>query len=178
MTGYDLWLVGHPGIETEKIKRQKQNSMEGWWSQWWLQHKKSTNSKTMYILLGGLLGLDPGFWGTEFIFGSSIDSGWKFMFRVSTYNLYHMTNTYKSVLLLTMQALRGRGDTDLTQLLTSTLDAGEWSVSLPQPRFTPGKDPWYPLDKRLGGPQSWSGHRGQRKNPLPLLGIEPQSSSL
>jgi hypothetical protein len=23
-----------------------------------------------------------------------------------------------------------------------------------------GKDPWYPLDWRLGRPQSWSGHRG------------------
>jgi hypothetical protein len=28
--------------------------------------------------------------------------------------------------------------------------------------------PQYPLDTRLGRPQSWSGHRGQGKNPLPL----------
>jgi hypothetical protein len=28
------------------------------------------------------------------------------------------------------------------------------------------KDPQYPLDRRLGGPQSRSGHRGYRKNPL------------
>jgi hypothetical protein len=38
-------------------------------------------------------------------------------------------------------------------------------------------DPRYPLDRRLGGPQNWSGHRGQRKNPLPLPGIEPRSPS-
>jgi hypothetical protein len=28
------------------------------------------------------------------------------------------------------------------------------------PLCSPGKDPWYPLDRRLGGPKSWSGHRG------------------
>jgi hypothetical protein len=38
-----------------------------------------------------------------------------------------------------------------------------------------GKDPRYPLYRRLGGPQSRSGHRGYRKNPLPLPGIEPRS---
>jgi hypothetical protein len=44
-------------------------------------------------------------------------------------------------------------------LLTSALGGGEWSASswlcLP-----PGKDSWYPWDRRLGGPQSWSGYRG------------------
>jgi hypothetical protein len=28
-----------------------------------------------------------------------------------------------------------------------------------------GKHLWYPLARRLGGPQSWSGHRGQVSNP-------------
>jgi hypothetical protein len=37
------------------------------------------------------------------------------------------------------------------------------------------KDPRYPLDRRLGGPQSRSGRRGLKKNPLPLSGIEPRS---
>jgi hypothetical protein len=40
-----------------------------------------------------------------------------------------------------------------------------------------GMDPRYPLDSRLGGPQRWSEHRGSRKNPLPLPGIEPWSYS-
>jgi hypothetical protein len=44
--------------------------------------------------------------------------------------------------------------------LTSALDGGEWSASLPG-RFTPGKEPRYPLDRRLGGPQSRSGRRGE-----------------
>jgi hypothetical protein len=37
------------------------------------------------------------------------------------------------------------------------------------------KDPRYPLYRRLGGPQSRSGHRGYRKNPLPLPGTETRS---
>jgi hypothetical protein len=28
----------------------------------------------------------------------------------------------------------------------------------------PGKSPWYPLDRRLGGPQSRSGYGGEEKN--------------
>jgi hypothetical protein len=49
-----------------------------------------------------------------------------------------------------------------------------WEASVtPLPRFTPGgKDPRYLAYRRLGGPQSRSGHRGNRKNPLPLPGIE------
>jgi hypothetical protein len=42
----------------------------------------------------------------------------------------------------------------------------------------PGKGHRYPLDRRLGGPQSRSGHEGYRKNPVRLPGIEPWSSSL
>jgi hypothetical protein len=36
-----------------------------------------------------------------------------------------------------------------------------------------GKDPRYPLERRLGGPQSWSGHRGQWKNHLLLPEMKP-----
>jgi hypothetical protein len=44
--------------------------------------------------------------------------------------------------------------------LTSVLDGGEWSASGPGRALPPGKDPRYSLDRRLGGPQSLSGHRG------------------
>jgi hypothetical protein len=51
-----------------------------------------------------------------------------------------------------------------THSLTSALDGGEWSASRPG-RFIPkGKSPWYPLDERLGGPQSGSGRGGEEKN--------------
>jgi hypothetical protein len=45
----------------------------------------------------------------------------------------------------------------------------------PAALYPRGKDPRYPLYRTLGGPQSRSGHRGYRKNPLPLPGIEPRS---
>jgi hypothetical protein len=41
-------------------------------------------------------------------------------------------------------------------------------AALPQ-----GKSPSYPLDKRLGGPQSRSGHGGEEKNSHPIKGLEP-----
>jgi len=36
----------------------------------------------------------------------------------------------------------------------------------------PGKRPWYPLDRRLGGPQIQSGHGGEEKNSHLLPGLE------
>jgi hypothetical protein len=61
--------------------------------------------------------------------------------------------------------------------LTSALDGGMWPASCPS-HFTPGeRASQYPLDRRLGGPQGWSGHY-EEKNLLPMPGIEPQSSSL
>jgi hypothetical protein len=60
-----------------------------------------------------------------------------------------------------------------THSLTSALDGGEWSTSRPG-RFTPReRAPWYPLDSRLGGPQSRSGRGGEEKNSQPPPGIEP-----
>jgi hypothetical protein len=43
----------------------------------------------------------------------------------------------------------------------------------PQPLYPQGKIPCYPLDKRLGALQSWSGHSGEEKNSQPLSGLEP-----
>jgi hypothetical protein len=43
----------------------------------------------------------------------------------------------------------------------------------PRPLYPQGKSPWYPLDRRLGGPQSSSGHGGEEKNSQPQPGIEP-----
>jgi hypothetical protein len=38
--------------------------------------------------------------------------------------------------------------------------------------FTPEEESQYPLNRRLGGPQSRSGHFVEEKNPLALLGYE------
>jgi hypothetical protein len=43
----------------------------------------------------------------------------------------------------------------------------------PQPLYPQGKSPLYPLDRRLGGPQSRSGRGGEDKNSQPPPGIEP-----
>jgi hypothetical protein len=44
--------------------------------------------------------------------------------------------------------------------LTSALDGGEWSASRPGRALPRGKDTRYPLYRRVGGPQSRSGHTG------------------
>jgi hypothetical protein len=43
----------------------------------------------------------------------------------------------------------------------------------PRPLYRQGKSPWYPLDRRLDGPQSRSGCGGE-KNSQPLPGLEPR----
>jgi hypothetical protein len=57
------------------------------------------------------------------------------------------------------------------------LDLGtrwRWVVSFkPQPIYPQGKSPWYPLNSRLGGLQSRSGHGGKEKNSQLLPGLEP-----
>jgi hypothetical protein len=54
------------------------------------------------------------------------------------------------------------------------LDLGtRWSGQLNAPAaLSQGKSPWYPLNRRLGGPQSLSGCR-EEKNSQPLVGLEP-----
>jgi hypothetical protein len=57
--------------------------------------------------------------------------------------------------------------------LTSTLDGSEWSASHTGRFTSQGKSPWYPLDRRLGGSQSRSGHSGgEEKISEPLPGLE------
>jgi hypothetical protein len=41
---------------------------------------------------------------------------------------------------------------------------------MPQPLYPQRNGPWYPLDRRLGGPQSRSGRSGEEKNSQPLRG--------
>jgi hypothetical protein len=49
-----------------------------------------------------------------------------------------------------------------------------WVVSFTlRPLYPQGKSPWYPLDRKLGGYQSRSGHGGEEKYSQPLPGLEP-----
>jgi hypothetical protein len=65
-----------------------------------------------------------------------------------------------------MKTYWGRG-----VIATLILDLGtscRWVVSFtPRALYTQGKSPWYPLDRRLGGPQSRSGRGGEEKFPRP-----------
>jgi hypothetical protein len=58
-----------------------------------------------------------------------------------------------------------------------SLDLGirwRWVVSFtPRPLYPQGKSHWYPLNGRLGGPQSRSTRGGEEKNSHPLPGLEP-----
>jgi hypothetical protein len=47
--------------------------------------------------------------------------------------------------------------------LTLALAGGEWSASRPGPLYPRGNRPRYPLDRRLGGPQSLAGQCGEEK---------------
>jgi hypothetical protein len=42
-----------------------------------------------------------------------------------------------------------------------------------RPLYPQGKNPWYPLNRRLGGTQSRSGHGGVEENSQPLPRLKP-----
>jgi len=57
------------------------------------------------------------------------------------------------------------------------LDGGWWSDLHPATLSLGGKNPpRCPLTRRLGGPESWPGCSGDKKNLLPLPRIEFQSA--
>jgi hypothetical protein len=60
------------------------------------------------------------------------------------------------------------------------LDLGtgwRWVVSFtPRPLHPQEKSPWYPLDRKLGWPQSQSGRGGEEKISQPLPGLKPPIS--
>jgi hypothetical protein len=60
-----------------------------------------------------------------------------------------------------------------THSLTLVLDGGKWSASRPGRSTSQGESPWYPLDRRLGGPQSRSRRGDEEKNSQPPAGIKP-----
>lgn len=69
-----------------------------------------------------------------------------------------------------------RGSRGIAPLLTSALCGGEWSATCPG-HFTPRKEPWYLLNRRLDGSQRCSGLFWRTQNLLPLPGLNPRASS-
>jgi hypothetical protein len=76
----------------------------------------------------------------------------------------------KAISIYAMKTLGGEG---VQLLLIIDLGTG-WGMSgqrhAPTAFYPRGKDPQYPLYRRLRRPQSRSGHRGQRKNPFASAG--------
>jgi len=63
---------------------------------------------------------------------------------------------------------------------TGGVDLGtrwRWVVSFTPRPLPQGKSPWYPLDRRLGGPQSRSWRAGEKKNSHPCRDLNPRYSS-
>ena len=69
------------------------------------------------------------------------------------------------------RALRESRGIDLLYLLTLALEGGEGSASRPGRTLPPGKTR-YPLYRKLGGPQGWS---GQVRKISPPPGFDPQT---
>jgi len=57
--------------------------------------------------------------------------------------------------------------------LTSILDTDERLTSC-LGHLTPRKETWNPLNRKVGGPQSWSGCFGRRKKSVDLIGFQNQ----
>jgi hypothetical protein len=66
----------------------------------------------------------------------------------------------------------GGVDVYINVFLTLALDAGEWSMITHPPLFCWGKNPRYPLERRLGGPHNWCERHGKEKKSLPLSWLE------
>jgi hypothetical protein len=63
---------------------------------------------------------------------------------------------------------------DIAPLILDLGTRRRWVVSFtPRLLYPQGNSPRYPLDRRLGGPQSRSGRGGEEKNSQPLPGLEP-----
>ena len=76
----------------------------------------------------------------------------------------------KVVPVLAMEVCRLSRGTASIILITSAVDEGQWSASR-HDSFTPGKESWYAMHRRLGGPQNLSGRFWEGKNLFFLIRI-------
>jgi len=73
--------------------------------------------------------------------------------------------------------LRRRENGDTAPRILDLGTRWRWVVSFTLQSFYPRKNnPWYPLERRLGGIQRRYGRGGEEKKSLLMPGIEPRSS--
>jgi hypothetical protein len=75
----------------------------------------------------------------------------------------------------TPQSQIGGAEVQCHSSFTSVLERGEWLTSH-LGRFSPENEHRYPLNARLGGPQSRSGRFGEEKSILPGPPLERQTA--
>jgi hypothetical protein len=94
-------------------------------------------------------------------------------------NLHNDLDGKVKVKLTRYRHCRRQGGEDYSSysFLTSALDEGERSASRHDRSLSSGKDPRYPMDKRLGL-RAGLDTEVRRKNPSSLPGTEPRSHSL
>jgi hypothetical protein len=85
----------------------------------------------------------------------------------------HATDTTPHAAYFVKYALHRKNTKDKRYRCYYYVDGGERSASRSGPFAPHGKSPWYPLDKRLGGPQSRYEGGGEEKNSQPLPVLEP-----
>jgi len=84
----------------------------------------------------------------------------------------HMKNSDEALTVVPVCAMKARGGSRGI-FLTSVLDGDVWLASC-LCTFNPKKEHRCPLNRRLGGFQSWSRHFREEKNLMPLLGFKLQ----
>jgi hypothetical protein len=83
-------------------------------------------------------------------------------------------STFIPVLLTEQHAMKASwGNGAISPRILDLGTGWRWVVSFThRPLYHQGKSPWYQLDRRLGGPQSWSGSGGEETTCQALPGLE------
>jgi hypothetical protein len=119
-----------------------------------------------------------------FVFISLIFSSGPLCIRIPIILSTESAICVKLSLCLTNWALRHDGEWGSRCIDPHFLDLDtrwRWEVSfMPWPLYPRGKSPCYPLDRKLGGPQSWPGRHGEEKiiGSTGTRALNPRSSSL
>jgi hypothetical protein len=108
--------------------------------------------------------------------GSKYCSGTiKYLLHITKRVILHLNRLTKNY----FWAPRHEGVLGIGSIVSCVLDIRtiwRWVVSFtPGPLYPKGRSPWYPLDRRLSGPQSLSGRGGEEKFPRPRLESNPRT---
>jgi len=84
---------------------------------------------------------------------------------------FYIFKEYSKVL-LTHAMNPHKGSRCIAPLILNLGTRCRWLVNVTPQSLYRRKEHWYPLNRRLGGPQSWSVHIGEKKYLLPLWDLE------